>query len=101
MFRSSGSDLAVGNDDINYDGIKISVSLYLAIALLVLVTVSANTSFLYARSDRSGIHEDRWEQPQQRQQFINLNKTAVMVGNNITGFFTHFKPQMAAAGSRQ
>jgi sarcosine oxidase delta subunit len=81
------------------DGIKISVSLYLVIVLLVLVVVSANTSFLYARSDRSGIHEDRWEQQQQHLQFINLNKTAVMVGNNITGFFIHLKLHMAAAAN--
>jgi hypothetical protein len=79
------------------DGRKISVSPYLAIVLLVLVVVSVNTSFLYARSDRGGINEDRWEQQQQHQQFINLNKTAVMVGNNITGFFTHLEPNMTAA----
>ena len=72
---------------------KISVSLYIAIVLLVLVMLSANTSFLYARTNRSGIEEDRWEQQQQQQQqFINLNETAVMIGNNITGFFIHLKP---------
>jgi hypothetical protein len=79
------------------DGRKISVSLYLAIVLLVLVVVSVNTRFLYARNDRGGINEDRSEQQQQHQQIINLNKTAVMVGNNITGFFTHLKPNMATA----
>jgi hypothetical protein len=86
------------------DGRKISVSLYLAIVLLGLVVLFANTSFLYARTNRSGIEEDRWEQQQQQQhqQFINLNETAFMVGNNITGFFIHLKPQMAAAaGNRQ
>jgi hypothetical protein len=82
------------------DGRKISVSLYLAIVLLGLVVLSANTSFLYARTNRGGIEEDWWEQ-QQHQQFINLNETAFMVGNNITGFFIHLKPHMAAAGSLQ